>query len=85
MSTNKFMVIIIILSLLILALILWLTYYDIQTANKAIAIKEYNEIKSIPDEIDTEQIRQLIKETDLIAWKLEQHRLELEKILEGKN
>ncbi|MHB8278714.1 MAG: hypothetical protein ACYDIA_13820 [Candidatus Humimicrobiaceae bacterium] len=85
MSAGKFMIIIIICSLLIIAGVMWLTIYDTRTAKEAIAVKEHRELKSIPDDINEARIKELIREADLSAFKLEQHRLELEKMLEGKN
>lgn len=83
MSTTKFMLIIIVCSLLIIAGVVWLTYVDINKAKEDIAVKE-RESETLIDKKDEENIRSLIKEADLSQWKLENHRLELEQLLRNK-
>lgn len=81
MTVTKFMIIIIICSLVIIAGVLWLTECDIKTTKEAIAINEHKELKFIPDGVDETRIKELVREANLSAFRLEQHRLELEEML----
>lgn len=83
MKQTVFIITIILCTILIIGGIMVLTIYDSRTANAKLAINEYREFKSISDDVtsdDLKEIKNLIRETDLIAWRLNQHRLELERI-----
>ena len=82
---NKFYTIgIIIICMLVIGVIIS-QCYDSNTIRIGLTKQAYREIKSIPETISDEElqdIEELIKEADIICFRLEQHRLELEKILE---
>jgi hypothetical protein len=82
---NKFYTIgIIIICILVIGVIIS-QCYDSNTIRTGLTKQAYREIHQIPDTLsdqELEDIEELIKEADIICFRLEQHRLELEKILE---
>lgn len=82
---NKFYIIgTIIICILVIGVIIC-QYYDSNTIRTELTKQDYREIKSIPETISDEElqdIKELIKEADIVAFRLEQHRQELEKLLE---
>jgi cell division septal protein FtsQ len=82
---NKIKLTAIIIVLILVIGVIVCQYIDSNAAMVSITEVEYRDIQGIPETMSDEEVqevRDLLKETDIMIFRLEQHRQELEKLIE---
>lgn len=82
---GKIKIIALLIVLILVIGVIVFQYIDSRAIRTSITESEYREIHSIPDNLSDQEIKEiqnLLKESDIMLFRLEQHRLELEKLVE---